>query len=259
MAWMLLYVQEAFCFGLPLLIKAMKIRIPLLALSLGLTANVLEAQYINRGNGMIYDPTRNLTWIADMNLPLTTNYTAPGVRPDKSMSWGAAVQFADNLVYGGFSDWRLPTLNLNDPTCSDKLDFGHIIITQGPNCSGGELSGLFTTGLGNKGMSSVLNQVGDTPDQIANFALFTDVKQGHYWSSTSTTCPHNGLTCVWQYSTFWGTVWADTKEYSAISGGRVVLVRDGDVMAVPEPSTSALIAAGLAGLLAVGRRRRADA
>jgi hypothetical protein len=30
-------------------------------------------------------------------------------------------------------------------------------------------------------------------------------------------------------------------------------------MAVPEPSTSALIAAGLAGLLAVGRRRRADA
>jgi hypothetical protein len=64
---------------------------------------------------------------------------------------------------------------------------------------------------------------------------------------------------VWQYSTFWGTVWADTKEYSAISGGRVVLVRDGDVMAVPEPSTSALIAAGLAGLLAVGRRRRADA
>jgi hypothetical protein len=237
----------------------MKIRIPLLALSLGLTANVAEAQYINRGNGMIYDPTRNLTWIADMNLPLTTNYTAPGVRPDKSMSWGAAVQFADNLVYGGFSDWRLPTLNLNDPTCSDKLDYGNIIITQGHGCSGGELSGLFTTGLGNKGPSSVLNQVGDTPDQIANFALFTGVKEGHYWSSTSTTCPHNGLTCVWQYSTFWGTVWADTKEYSAISGGRVVLVRDGDVMAVPEPSTSALIAAGLAGLLAVGRRRRADA
>jgi hypothetical protein len=257
MAWMLLYVQEAFCFGLPLLIKAMKIRIPLLALSLGLTANVAEAQYINRGNGMIYDPTRNLTWIADMNLALTTNYTAPGVWPNKAMSWGAAVQFADNLVYGGFSDWRLPTLNLNDPTCSDTILFGAVPVTQGSGCTGGELSGLFGTGLGNQPWSSVLDQVGDTPDQLANFALFTDVKQGHYWASNST--PFGGLTYVWQYSTFWGTVWADSKEYSAISGGRVVLVRDGDVMAVPEPSTSALIAAGLAGLLAVGRRRRADA
>lgn len=235
----------------------MKISIPLLALSLGLTANVLEAQYLNRGNGMIYDPTRNLTWIADMNLAFTTNYTAPGVRPDKSMSWGAAVQFADNLVYGGFSDWRLPTLNLNDPTCSDQITIGAITVTQGAGCSGGELSGLFTTDLGNQPWSSVLNQVGDTPDQIANFALFTGVKEGHYWASTTTPCP--GYTCVWQYSTFWGTVWADSKEYSAISGGRVVLVRDGDVAAVPEPSTSALIAAGLAGLLAVGRRRRADA
>ena len=237
----------------------MKISIPLLVLSLGLTANVAEAQYINRGNGMIYDPTRNLTWIADMNLALTTNYTAPGVRTDKSMSWGAAVEFADNFVYGGFSDWRLPTLNLNDPSCSDRITRGSIVVTQGVGCSGGELSGLFTAGLGNKGPSSVLNQVGDTPDQLANFALFTNVQEGHYWSSTTTFLNPFGFTDVWQYSTFWGTVWADSKEYSAISGGRVVLVRDGDVMAVPEPSTSALIAAALAGLLAVGRRRRADA
>lgn len=223
----------------------MKISIPLLALSLGLTANVLEAQYINRGNGMIYDPTRNLTWIADMNLPLTT------------LSWGAAVKFADDLVYGGFSDWRLPTLNLNDPTCSSTSFYGAVPVTQGAGCTGGELSGLFGTGLGNQSGSSVLDQVGDTPDQLANFALFTGVEKGHYWASNS--FPWNGLTAIFQYSTHFGTVGGDSKEHPSISGGRVVLVRDGDVMAVPEPSTSALIAAGLAGLLAVGRRRRADA
>jgi hypothetical protein len=100
----------------------------------------------------------------------------------------------------------------------------------------------------------VLNQVGDTPDQIANYALFTNVAQALYWSGTAR--PEVGVgNRVWLFSTHFGTVWSDGQGQA----NRVLLVRTGDVAVVPEPSTSALLAAGLAGLLVVGRRRRADA
>ena len=64
-----------------------------------------QAALIDRGGGMIYDTTRNLTWLANMN----TN----GL-----MTWAAATTWANNLVHGGFDDWRLPTLNPADTTCS---------------------------------------------------------------------------------------------------------------------------------------------
>ena len=60
-------------------------------------AGAAQAALLNRGGGMIYDTTRNITWLSNMN----TN----GL-----MTWGAAGTWANNLVHGGFDDWRLPTL-----------------------------------------------------------------------------------------------------------------------------------------------------
>ena len=233
----------------------MKIRIPLLALSLGLTANVAEAQYINRGNGMIYDPTRNLTWIADLNYAVTSKYTAPGVTADGRMTWSAANTWANNLVFGGFDDWRMPTLNPTDPTCSHSTAFaGFPNQSSGNNCTGGELSGLFITGLGHKPNQSLLNQTGDTAEQIANLALFSNFTDNvGFWSGT-VFAPLPGTNAF-------GFAWNAVQSFGVSQSDQylAVAVRTGDVAAVPEPSTSALIAAGLAGLLAVGRRRRADA
>jgi hypothetical protein len=36
---------------------------------------------INRGGGMIYDTTANITWLADMNYAYTSGYVASGVAP----------------------------------------------------------------------------------------------------------------------------------------------------------------------------------
>ena len=98
-----------------------------------------QAAFVNRGGGMIYDTTRNITWLANMNV-------------NGLMTWNAATAWANNLVYGGFDDWRLPTLNPADTSCSSNFNPGGGLPKQyfGTGCTGGELSELFVTDLGNK-------------------------------------------------------------------------------------------------------------
>jgi len=40
-----------------------------------------QSALINRGGGMIYDTTANITWLADMNYAYTSGYAASGVAP----------------------------------------------------------------------------------------------------------------------------------------------------------------------------------
>ena len=197
-----------------------------------------QAALVNRGGGMIYDTTRNITWLANMN----TN----GV-----MSWAAATTWANNLVHGGFDDWRLPTLNPADTTCSNNFNPGGGFPNQffGFNCTGGELSGLFVTDLGNKANESVLNQVGDTAEQIANLALFSNVQSFVYWSGTEY-APSPDV--AWNFRTGDGSQNGGDK-FNALYA---VAVRPGDVAAsVPEPQTLALALLALGATVVVRRRR----
>lgn len=125
-----------------------------------------QSALVNRGGGMIYDTTRNLTWLADMNYAQTSGHTGTGVNANGTMNWAAATNWAANLVYGGFDDWRLPTLSPSDTSCSYNFNPGSGFPQQyyGYNCTGGELSGLFVTDLGNKAGKSVLNPAGDTAE-----------------------------------------------------------------------------------------------
>jgi hypothetical protein len=197
-----------------------------------------QAALVNRGGGMIYDTTRNITWLADMNYAQTSGHTGTGVNANGRMTWDAATAWANNLVYGGFDDWRLPTLNPADTTCSNNT-----------GCTGGELSGLFVTELGNKANQSVLNQVGDTAEQIANLALFSNVQSYYYWSGTEYAPNQNN---VWVFRTGNGS----QIEVSTVNRLYAVAVRRGDVTAsVPEPQTLALALLAL-GATVVARRRR---
>ena len=216
-------------------------------------AGTAQAALIDRGGGMIFDSTRNITWLADMNYAKTQWDTSGGTQGDSDgfMSWAAATAWADNLVYGGFDDWRLPTLNPADTTCSASLTPGGGFPNQyfGTGCTGGELSGLFVTDLGNKPYESVLNQTGDTAEQIANLALFSNVQSAFYWSGTDyAPLPSR----AWEFYSNGGFQFISEKGDVMYA----VAVRPGDVTSsVPEPQTLALALLAL-GATAVARRRR---
>ena len=155
------------------------------------------------------------------------------------------------LNYAGHKDWRLPTLNPSDTSCSDNFYPGGGFSQQyyGYGCTGGELSHLFVTDLGNKAHESVLNPTGDTAEQIANLALFSNVQSDAYWSGTEyAPLPH----LAWLFYTSYGYQDYDGKDYALYA----VAVRPGDVAAsVPEPQTLALALLAL-GATVVARKKR---
>ncbi len=190
-------------------------------------ASTAQASLINRGNGMIYDTVENITWLADMNYAKTSGYDSDGL-----MTWAEAGTWANNLVYGGFSDWRLPTI--------DTISY---------NGTNGELSHLFITDLGNQLGQSALSQTGDTAAQIANLAMFSNVQSYFYWSGAEYA---PSLSDAWYYRTGGGGQDFVVKSF----GLYAVAVRPGDVAAdVPEPQTLALALLAL-GAMALVRRRQ---
>lgn len=196
-----------------------------------------QAALIDRGGGMIYDTTRNLTWLADMNYAKTSGYNSDGL-----MTWAAAKAWAEGLRYGGYDDWRLPNM---DP-CTVGL------------CADSELGGLFVTDLGIKDDESVLNPTGDTAEQIANVALFSNVQSFIYWSGTVLPAdpddPDDPDAPVFAraFATNFGSVGYYSEQWAFYA----VAVRPGDVAAsVPEPQSLALVLLGL-GAGMVARRRR---
>jgi len=209
--------------------------------TIAMAASQAHAALEDRGGGMIYDTVNNVTWLADMNSTKTN-----GVDSDGLMSWTAAKAWAENLSYGGFDDWRLPTLNPFDTSCSSSFTEGDTVFYDGFGCTGGELSHLFVADLGNKAGESVFNQTGDTAQQKANLALFKNIQVNEYWSGTPL-----AIQGAWFFATNSG-LQGDTLNDAEMFA---VAVRSGDVAAVPEPQTLAMMLVGM-GLLAAAMRRR---
>ena len=108
---------------------------------------------------------------------------------------------------------------------------------------------MFGTDLGNKANQSVLNQVVDTAEQIANLALFSNVQFSVYWSGTEN-APAPAF--AWYFNAFDGFQLTDGKPSALYAAA----VRPGDVAAaVPEPQTLALTLLAL-GAAVMARRRR---
>jgi hypothetical protein len=123
----------------------------LFTFSIGLIS--AEADLIDRGGGLIYDTDLNVTWLQD------ANYTKTLMFLPEAWNW------AENLVYGGYDDWRLPSA-LN-PDGSGPC--------RGYNCTESEMGHLYYIELGNPAKGPLLNT-----------GPFFNVQTNYYWSGTTT-------------------------------------------------------------------------
>lgn len=196
----------------------MKLRTLLLSAGLLSLTGVAQAALHDRGGGMIYDDVLDVTWLQDANYAKTSGYDADGY----FNSWQSAYDWVNQLVVGGLDDWRLPNSHWFDT-------------------SGNEMADLFYNSLG--GQSGV---------GLASAYPFVNIQtESFYWNEKFTQGPGAGVSAAgfdmgtgsWVASGLnnWAVAWA---------------VRDGDLAAVPEPETYALMLAGL-GLVVWAARRRA--
>ena len=87
------------------------------------------------------------------------------------------MDWADNLMFGGFDDWRLPSTTQPDPTC----DLQTVDVPPqgfGSNCTGSEMGHIFYNNLGGiAGQNLTGNQTSIDGIEFMNI-------QNVYWSGT---------------------------------------------------------------------------
>lgn len=232
----------------------------LLALATAATAPVAQAALVDRGGGMLYDTVLDVTWLADANYARTSGYDADG-----RMTLAEAFNWVDNLVYGGFSDWRLPRISRAHPadlaviSYDDSTDFGFNITSLSS-----ELSYMYYVNLGLFGEFSTdgtrrsdwgvfgngtLNGVDNNSYGQRDVGPVRNLNAFIYWSGSVLTPSPNSATFTLHTS-------IGLQGLNGSGGhNHAWAVRTGDVLPVPEPATALLAALGLGGAALLRRRR----
>lgn len=249
-------------------------RVAALALAAGLVlamSGAAQAALNDRGGGLIYDDVLNVTWLQDANYAQTSGYDADG-----GMSWGNAVTWAANLSYYDsvrnvtYTDWRLPNLNPIDGITWNNVisvegarDAGFNISAPGTPYAGStasELAYMFHQNLGNLSMFATDGTqtscgyniyIGGGGSCLEHTGPFANLKAGSYWTGVEY---GYDTTQAWEFRTDAGMQGAGYKEHP-LNTFYAWAVRDGDVAAVPEADTWAMLLVGL-GLVGMAARRR---
>lgn len=217
----------------------------------GTWQTTLQARDLNNDGvtDAFYDTELNVTWLRN----------ADG---NGRMTWDAAKTWASNLVVGGYSGWRLPTIvDSGAPGCVEfnaagGTDCGYNVQTKSGAIVYSELAHLYYTTLGNKAYcasGSVTCNSAQPGWGLTNTSNFQNLQSNYYWSGTEY-APN--IYSAWYFNTTEGFQDGYAKGYAFYA----VAVRPGDVTAaIPEPETYALMLVGLATMLVVQRRRAVGA
>lgn len=166
--------------------------------------------------------------------------------------WSTANSWANSLVFGGYSDWRLPTMI---DTGASGCDFGFSDTDCGYNVdtATSEIAHLFHVTLGNlSAYDTSGNYRGSNPAGgwgLTNTGEFQNLQSDGYWSGL-VYAPNPSV--AWVFDTGYGNQGGGTQNNALYA----LAVRPGDVAAaVPEPQAVVLVLTAL-GAMALVRRRR---
>lgn len=202
-----------------------------------------QAALIDRGNGLIYDSTLNITWMQDANYAKTSGFDEDG-----RMDFSTALAFADSVVYQGFEDWRLAKVDVDDVTCSDSSTYFSRTQYYGLNCAGSqnELGYMYYNNLGFQPHTSVEWPHTQYNQEInASFLDGEDKSEkrfnnliAHVYGTTLPVWPELVSNVNWGFNTYAGR----QADYNNNQQLYVWLVRDGDsIVNVEEPYSALLI------------------
>jgi len=249
-----------------------------LAIAIWVISNTSNAALYDRGNGLVYSDTLNVTWVNDPNLFRNMAYDSgnpsefiqqiisanTGViydtpsslsdgihllkesdfsiyRTDEQFNWWGAqafIGYLNSVNYSGFSNWRLPTLT---PSTGSNLSLQWNVDPANES----ELGGLFYNELHVGGTGFPTNSLFIRPEQWQRFWLTNeldiDYRYAWSWSNYGSYPLFPELVFGFKYYTF--STW---------------VVRTGDVVhptTIPIPAASVLFGSILAGFFSLASKR----
>lgn len=217
------------------------------------------AVLIDRGAGLIYDDVLDITWLQNASLGAGSSYdvAGAGVLPqlgsppypccssstDGLMTWENATAWADTLVYEGYSDWRLPSLDTRAFEGHDRVNCNAVPET---DCRSNEMGYMYIHHLGGEGPLPGGHGIDRSGNPLSVYGIQFFNVQVMNWTSSG------AVDSAYAFRFDFGGSGSDVEPDWEMGAWAV---RDGDStplhVTVSEPAGGMLMALGLVALMVV--------